>query len=434
MGRPKASVIVLTWNGVGYVEKCLTAVFSQDYPALEVIVVDNGSTDGTADLVAERFPQVRLIRNGRNLGFATGNNMGLQAASGDLLVLLNQDTEAQAGFLQALAGTFDDPGVGVVGCKLLYPDGTIQHAGGYLYGPRAETGHVGRHAPDDGRFDQVADADFVTAAALSINRACLERVGFLDEGFEPAYYEDVDWCYRARTAGFRVVYQPGAVVIHHESTATTEFSYDRKYAWNHGRIRFVFKHWPLDRLLGEFGPAESAWVASMSRITELMAARRACLDVLLALPEIVDFRAGSLDEAQDLIRLLVDLRASALASLEDRPALSGLTAVERGAPPEPDVMPQEAASRRPPGPQPGLLTKLRRAWAGLRYLDVLPDLVNHVQQHEAKLAQYGHSLEQHDQRLQGQRHDVAENIRELTTLAERLARQGQASPGKKADG
>ena len=97
----KASVIVLSWNGMDYLEDCLKAVLSQDYAGFEVIVVDNGSTDGSADLVAERFPQVQLIRNERNLGFAAGNNVGLQAATGDVLILLNQDTVVQPGWLAA---------------------------------------------------------------------------------------------------------------------------------------------------------------------------------------------------------------------------------------------------------------------------------------------------------------------------------------------
>lgn len=130
------SAIVLSWNGKKYIADCLDALLAQDYAHLELLVVDNGSTDGTPELVAEQYPLVTLIRNGRNLGFAPGNNIGLRAATGDLLVLLNQDTRVQPGCLAALAATFADPSIGVAGCKLLYPDGTIQHAGGYLYGSR----------------------------------------------------------------------------------------------------------------------------------------------------------------------------------------------------------------------------------------------------------------------------------------------------------
>jgi GT2 family glycosyltransferase len=469
--RPvKITVVVLTWNGAAYVENCLASLLADEHHP-EVIVVDNGSTDGTPELVSEHFTGVQLIRNERNLGFAAGNNVGLGAATGDLLVLLNVDTRVHPGWLSALATAFEDPAVGVVGCKLLYPDGTIQHAGAYLYGPRGATEHIGRFAQDNGRFDELADVDFVTGAALAIRREALEQIGLLDEGFAPIYYEDVDWCYRARAAGFRVVYQPHAVVTHYESTTSTEFSYWRKSALNHGRVRFLFKHRSLDLLLHEFGPAECAWVAAMDRHEELMAARRAYLDALLALPGILAFRGSSQYEAEALAGLLTDLRAAALVSLlglqtrasllpalsepipgalQATPAPSGLgegeveatTAVESG-----------VVLHQPQAPH-GLFAKLGRLWRALRYLDVLPDLVAHVNQHDRALEDHSRALGDHGQALgwqgqlvgwlsrradqlegrstehgdllRGQLHDVAENVRELTALAERLSRLEEA--------
>ena len=442
----KASVIILTWNGKEVIRDCLEAVLAQDYADFTVWVVDNGSTDGTPDLVAGQFPQVRLIRNERNLGFAAGNNMGLRAAGGDLLVLLNQDTRVHPGWLTALAAAVKDPSVGIVGCKLLYPDGTIQHAGGYLHGPRGETDHVGRGRRDDGRFDEQTEPEFVTAAALGIRREALARIGLLDEGFAPAYYEDVDWCYRARRAGFRVVYVPQAVVTHYESTTAQPASYRHKLALNHGRVRFLLKHWPLERLLAEFGPAERAWVVSMARSVELMTARRAYLDAILDLNGIAAFRGSAAAETEALLDLLLDLRAAALTSLEALPAAPPPPppppAVETEEP-SPSPVPESPAPVRPKG---GLRAKLRGLWTGLRYLNVLPDLVKHLQQHDRILAQYGQALAQHGQALaqhgdlightsrrvdrqeailEGQVHDVTENIREITLLAQEL--QGLAA-------
>lgn len=428
----KISVIMLTWNGATFIGPCLQALLAQDPPASEVIVVDNASADGTPDLVAERFPDVCLIRNSRNLGFSAGNNVGLRAATGDLLVLLNQDTEVHPGFLRALAATFDDPTVGVAGCKLLYPDGTVQHAGGYLYGPRGETGHTGRSIPDDGSFDAPTEPDFVTAAALGISRTCLARISFLDEGFGQAYYEDVDWCYRARAAGWRVVYVPDAVVTHHESTTADRESHRHKMNLNHGRVRFLFKHWPAARLLDEFGPAEVAWVTAMPRITELMAARGAYLSVLLDLPGILAFRASSATEAQALSSLVTDLRAAALVSLETLTAAEAPGPVPASPAPQathPTVTAREA--QQPPLEQAPLRSasslsrlwaRLHRLWTGLRYLDVLPDLVRQVQQHEDSLARQRHLQQQQGQTIQGQARDVAQNIRELTAIVEYLGR------------
>ncbi|MFN2224955.1 MAG: glycosyltransferase [Anaerolineae bacterium] len=468
------SVIVLTWNGQDYIVDCLEALLAQDPAPLELIVVDNASTDGTPDLVAQRFPQVTLIRNQRNLGFAAGNNVGLRAATGQTLVLLNQDTQAHSGFLAAMAEAMEEPGVGLAGCKLLYPDGTIQHAGGFVYGPRGEPEHVGCGAPDDGRFDERTEPDFVTAAAVAISRACLAEIGPLDEGFAPAYYEDVDWCYRARAAGWRVVYEPRAVVTHHEGASADRISYGYVLSVNHGRVRFLLKHWPLKRLLEEWRPAEAAWVAELPRVTWLMAARGAYLQALLDLPGILALRHGSAQEALALADLLGDLRAAALTSLEALPQASSLAAIhplEPPAAPEPDASEPEAPQPAPEQPTPAaqprpgrLLDRLCRLWAALRHLDVLPDLVRHVQQHDDTLAEQGQALVQHGQALAqqgqaqvqqgqaqvqqgeflgwisrrvdgletrstaqgdvlaGQARDVAQNIRELTAIAEQLAR------------
>ncbi|MEM4724494.1 MAG: glycosyltransferase family 2 protein [Candidatus Hadarchaeum sp.] len=311
----KASVIVLAWNGMDYLEPCLNAVFAQDYPDFEVIVVDNGSTDGSADFVAERFPQARLIRNERNLGYAAGNNVGLRAATGDVLVLLNQDTEVRPGWLRALVEALDDPTVGIVGCKLLYPDGTIQHAGARLADVRGSPEHIGHHEPDQGQYDQPRDVEFVTGAALGLTRLTLDRVGYLDEGFAPAYYEDVDWCYRAREVGLRTVYTPDAVAVHFESASRDHISdYFHRLAFHHGRLRLLLKHKPLDWLEQEFAPAEAAWVRQTEHMVETLSVRTAYLRSMFALPEILTFRAqlfgttADQDRWERLLGLMVRLR------------------------------------------------------------------------------------------------------------------------------
>jgi GT2 family glycosyltransferase len=286
----KASVIVLSWNGMEYLEDCLDALLAQEYADFEVIVVDNGSTDGSADFVAERYPQVRLIRNERNLGFAAGNNIGMRAATGDVLVLLNQDTEVHPGWLAALVETASDPHIGLVGCKLLYPDGTIQHAGGRILDARGSARHIGLGEADAGQYDAVRDVDFVTGAALALTRATLTRIGPLDEGFTPAYYEDTDWCYRARAAGLRVVYYPQAVVTHYESVSSETESYTHQANFHAGRLRFLFKHQSLEALQTSFMQAESAGVGNLGPSQELSALRQAWVRVLLALPDIIQFR------------------------------------------------------------------------------------------------------------------------------------------------
>ena len=364
----KASVIVLSWNGKEYLPACLDAVLSQDYSDFEVIVVDNGSTDGSSELVRERYPEVRLLENDRNLGFAGGNNVGLRAANGDVLVLLNQDTQAEAGWLAALVSAIEAPDVGIVGSKALYPNGTIQHAGGFVCGPRAETGHLGRGDEDDRRdSSEYRDVDFVTGAALAISRPVLSRIGLLDEGFYPAYYEDVDWCYRARAAGYRVLYTPEARLIHLETPKARRENHEHKFALHGGRLRFVFKHWLLSRLRDEFIPAEAAWLGNLGRTVELMSARRAYLGTLLDLDTIAAFRSRSggvaarrdpLQEARALAALIGELRLVA-ATIEPR---------DDSDESESDFAPMDASSdaRQNVAQQEAMIPRRQRAFETLR--------------------------------------------------------------------
>ncbi len=295
----KASIIILSWNGMSYLGPCLDAVLAQDYPDFEVIVVDNGSADGSADFVATRYPQVRLIRNARNLGFAAGSNIGLRAAAGEVLVLLNQDTEVCPGWLAALVTALQDPTIGIVGCKLLYPNGTIQHAGGRIVDSRGSARHIGRDEIDEGQYDAIQDVDFVTGAALALTRTTFACIGPLDEGFMPAYYEDTDWCYRTREAGLRVIYCPSAMAIHYESASSVTSSYTHQVNFHSGRLRFLFKHLKLEDLWASFVPAESEGIQNLGPGGELEALRQAWMNLLLSLPDILEFRLRFIEPDMD---------------------------------------------------------------------------------------------------------------------------------------
>jgi hypothetical protein len=362
-----------------------------------------------------------------------------------VMVLLNVDTEVHSGWAAALMAAFEDPATGIVGCKLLYPDGTIQHAGAYLYGPRGESAHIGRFAQDDGRFDGLVDTDFVTGAAIAIRREVLEQVGLLDESFAPMYYEDVDWCYRARAAGFRVVYQSQAVVVHHESTTSTALSYWRKFALNQGRIRFLFKNLPLDRLLNEFGPAELAWVSALDRSEELMAARGAYLKTLVELPGIRAFRGSSSHEGQALAHLLTDLRAATLTSLLSMATEEGQPAqdVDVRSRAEADrtrlieaLRGNQAIQEQPFTSQVPVLGRLivaiRDLWNSVSTKWYVRPMIHQQSAFNAQVIGYLEVLQdqiaasrrqiaEEKQLLLTQSRDVTENIRELTALANRLA-------------
>jgi len=282
----RAAVIVLSWNGRRFLEACFSSVLKQTYAHYNVLLVDNASQDGSADFVAQRFPTVEVIRNEKNLGFAGGMNVGLRYAEGEILTLLNQDTEVPEGWLAELVKAMGvDEGVGIVGCKILYPDGrTIQHAGGFIDYPLGFGRHYGYREIDEGQYDEKREVDYVTGAAMGLRRSLLGEVGGFDEAFFPAYFEDVDLCLRARSAGYKVVYVPSAVVIHHEATVLGKDSFEQFHAFQRNRLRFLVKHYSLAQLLEEFVPAEREWLEKEASPAELRALERAYLEASLSSP------------------------------------------------------------------------------------------------------------------------------------------------------
>lgn len=283
---PKISIVVLLWNGEPFVDDCLTALRAQDYAEAnyEIIVVDNASEDRSVE-IAEQYEPAQLICNEINAGYAGGNNVGIEAAGGDIMVLLNQDTAVQPGWLTAIAAAFDtDPDIGIVGCKSYFPNSrTIQHAGGIVNATDAFTQHIGHGEEDTNQFDELVDVEYVTGAAFAIHRRLIQRIGVLDEGFNPAFYEEIDYCFRARRAGFRVVYQPEAVLYHHETSSLSETSYARVAAFHRNRIRFVLRHWDGDALHA-FAEADRAALQETIWIDDTIARARGYWDNLVSMP------------------------------------------------------------------------------------------------------------------------------------------------------
>jgi GT2 family glycosyltransferase len=182
---PRVSIIVPTWNGRRYIDNCLNSLLRQAYPSLEVIVVDNASTDGTPQVIAEHFPTVKLIHNDRNLGFSGGVNVGLRTAEGDALIFFNQDAAAEPEWLRLLiSGLYAAPDIGVVGCRILnLEDQTIQHAAGYLNLPRALPASLNVDQSETDQDCQPVDVEFVTGAAFGLHRRVFEAIGGLDDIF-----------------------------------------------------------------------------------------------------------------------------------------------------------------------------------------------------------------------------------------------------------
>lgn len=311
------SIIIPAWNAGELIDECLNSIISQLTAADEVIVVDNGSRDGTPERIAAQYPHITLVRLPENLGFAGGVNRGLQLARGTELILINQDVVLRPNCLAALSAQLAT-GPAIVGCKLLYPDGlTIQHAGGLIRQPRALADHYGYRQADDGRWDTATEVDYVTGAVFAFNRTVLNAIGWFDEAFHPAYYEEVDYCYRARTAGARVVYEPAAVAIHHESHSTDKRTTAYYRTMERGRVRFALKNLDVAYLLEEFLPAESAYLQQADAAYARDVCAAAYDDVLMNLPPLPPEHAPRLTQALRQLRRTARRRAAPEVSMLD---------------------------------------------------------------------------------------------------------------------
>ncbi len=215
------TAVVLSWNGREDTLRCLESL-----AGVETVVVDNGSADGSAEAVAERFPGVELIRTGVNLGFAAGNNVGIRRAldrGADWVVLVNNDATAAPDLVEALvaaAGRHPDAGALAGKVYVAEPPDVLWYAGGNFEPRLGYSGRVrGTGKRDDGSFDEERDVDWGTGALLAVSREAIDRVGLLDEELF-AYLEDVDWCLRIRDAGLRVVFVPTLRAWHRVSAST----------------------------------------------------------------------------------------------------------------------------------------------------------------------------------------------------------------------
>jgi GT2 family glycosyltransferase len=237
------SVLIVNYNTGSLLRKCLDSVWPQLPPGCEVFVVDNASTDGSLEGLEAAFPGLRVIRNINNDGYARANNQALRLASGQYALLLNPDVTLEPGALAAAIAYLDaQPDVGILGPRILRPDGRLdpparrsfKTPATYLYKMLGLSRLFPRHRRF-GRYylsylDEMAtaDVDSVVGAFLLVRREVIERVGLLDERFF-MYCEDEDWCWRAKQAGWRVVYYPGAVVRHCRGSSTAKHPFRMAY-------------------------------------------------------------------------------------------------------------------------------------------------------------------------------------------------------------
>jgi N-acetylglucosaminyl-diphospho-decaprenol L-rhamnosyltransferase len=232
--EPDISIVIVSRNTRELLRACLCSIADYaDGLAVEVIVVDSDSGDGSVAMVRQEFPTVIVLEPTENTGFARGNNLGIKRARGGAVLLLNPDTELTVGALRTMLNALRaDATVGVVGPRLRYPDGSIQSSRRRF--PTLATAFVestvvqewwpthpaiARYRMDDRPEDRPQDVDWLVGACLLVRRAVFARAGLLDERLF-LYSEEPEWCWRVRKAGWRVRYVPAAEVWHHEGTST----------------------------------------------------------------------------------------------------------------------------------------------------------------------------------------------------------------------
>lgn len=223
------SIIIINWNNKNILRDCLKSIYkTQSYDSFEIIVVDNHSGDGSVELIKKEFPDVMLIENDENLGFARANNQAIKIAGGNYILLLNNDTVLTNNYCfdRMVDYMKENPQVGILGCKLLYPDGTLQSCGenfpslwGIFKSQILFTKtwkRLGKNKQGDNHFKKV---DFVCGACLLTRKEILDKIGLLREKYF-MYGEDVEFCYRVRQAGYEIGVLTNESIIHLHSKST----------------------------------------------------------------------------------------------------------------------------------------------------------------------------------------------------------------------
>jgi GT2 family glycosyltransferase len=303
---PIASAIVLNYNGRGFATESVRSLLEQDLPGLEVLVVDNGSTDGSADEIERTFSgQVRVLRSPRNLGFGAGNNVGIREARGRHVILLNNDAVAAPSFARELVAAAEaDDAVGMVAAKVVeYARRDVLDTVGHLLYPDGLNRGRGRLETDRGQYDACRTTLFPSGAAALYTRRMLDDIGLFDESFF-LYGDDAELGLRGRVARWECALAPRAVAYHHYSRSAGAYSRLKAFYVERNRVLVLFRLFPVSLIL--VSPAYTAvrlalqaWgaltgrgaagrlAASTPLVTLAAIALRAYASALRALPRIL---------------------------------------------------------------------------------------------------------------------------------------------------
>ncbi len=223
---PLVCCVILNRNGMPFFQETLDTVSGMDYPNLRVMMIDNDSSDGSADFVRKHYPHITLIENSENLGIAAARNAAMTAAfagGAEWVYHLDNDVKADPRLLSRLMETAaGDPRIGILGPKIYYHarPGVLWYAGGQINYFTGIVSHRGIRKPDVGQYDREEDTDYVVGCSFLVARKVIEAVGAFDTVYDPFFTQDSDLCVRASRAGFRVVYVPEARIWHRVSTSS----------------------------------------------------------------------------------------------------------------------------------------------------------------------------------------------------------------------
>ncbi len=286
--RPLVSIVIVNYNGKGFITQCIESVVKQVKCAYEIILVDNSSTDGSPELVERLFPEVRLLRSSENLGFSKGNNLGCARAKGKYLLLLNQDTILLTDIRPAIEALENDASAGAVGAKMLGRDKDYRLSAGLFPTPLRmfrlsslyiKDGHF-RNGDFPSSVKQRYAVDWVEGSFVLTKSKVWKEAGGLDDGYF-MYGEDVDFCMKLKKMGYSVLYCPSVSYIHFGS-----FSVERLPMLISGLLRFHDRHYgararAFARLCAYTALAGKASLKSLSSSPEKRSQARACWNALI---------------------------------------------------------------------------------------------------------------------------------------------------------
>ncbi len=328
--HPRVSVIIPAWRRPDLLRRCLASLARHraNCASFETVILLNGATPEVASVVSDETEGARVVHSRVNLGFGRGSNRAARKATGEFLVLLNDDTEVQEGWLDALVQAADaHPSAGAVGSRMVSYDGRLLEAGGLVW-REAVGSHVGRGLPEStNHYRFLREVDYCSASSLLVRRTTWDAVGGFDERYFPGYYEDVDLCLSIRRLGQQILFQPRSCVRHFESGSLDWDSPYKDFIASRSQAQFFSKWWAeLERFPAVPG-TDDLWESSIVGERALLAARRLSRRIL-----VVDCGGGPARDSSRLASAVVDLagrRAAVSVFIDGRTDPSGYFA-DRG--------------------------------------------------------------------------------------------------------